>query len=409
MSRTRNYVWALAVITFMAFWSSARGAVLSEQAAKQPTGTDLAFSIFQTKCTGCHGNPSVPRAPSPAAIRAMTPERIYLALTTGVMKVQGTSLSDADKKRLAHFMTGRPVGSTEEADAKQMPNHCPSNPPLSNTSNSAHWNGWGVDETNSRFQPEKEAGITAADVPKLRLKWAFAFPAGVSSFAQPTVVSGRVFIGSDIGYVYSLDAKTGCVYWSYRTKSSVRTAMNIGAGGSATKYAVYFGDKAGNIYAVDAQSGKELWAKKVDDHFTAQITAAPTLYAGRLYVPVSSFEEIAADSPNYPCCTFRGSVVALDARTGRMLWKTYVMPPAKPTKKNAQGVQLYGPAGASVWNSPTIDVQRHAVYFGTGNAQTCPAASTSDAVMALSMATGKVRWSYQELAGDCPGEGRMRT
>lgn len=404
--RKRTVVLSFAVsILFGAIANWRTGAALAQE-PEPATGTELAFSIFQSKCMQCHGNPRVSRAPSPSAIRAMTPERIYQALTTGVMKVQAESLSDAEKKRLAHFMTGRPLGSVQQGDAKQMPNQCPSNPSLAEASAGPSWNGWGVDERNSRFQSAGEAGLTADQVPKLKLKWAFGFPGGVSSFAQPTVVSGRVFLGSDIGYVYSLDAETGCVYWSYRTKGSVRTAISLGPNRSAAaKYAIYFGDKAANVYALDAQSGQELWVKKVDDHLTAQITAAPTLYAGQLYVGVSSFEEIGADSPDYPCCTFRGSVVALDARSGTKLWKTYVMTQSRPTKKNSKGVQLYGPAGASVWNSPTVDVKRRALYFGTGNSQTCPAAKTSDAVMALSMDTGRVLWSYQELADDCMPNG----
>jgi polyvinyl alcohol dehydrogenase (cytochrome) len=376
--------------------------VCSDAADKSCVGTEYGFSTFQMKCMSCHGNPKVRRAPSPTAIREMSPERIYQALTTGVMKTQGASLSDDEKKTLALFMSGRPLGSMTLGDAKNMPNHCPSNPPLANQALGASWNGWGIDETNSRFQSAKNAGLVVTDIPKLKLKWAFAFPTGVSSFAQPTVVSGRVFVGSDIGYVYSLDAKTGCVYWSYATKGSVRNAMSVGpAKHAGAEYAVYFGDAHANVYALDAQSGKELWVKKVENHFTARITAAPTLYAGRLYLGVSSSEEFAAQTPDYPCCTFRGSMVALNAYTGAQVWKTYMVGSPKPRKKNSNGVQLYAPAGVSVWNSPTVDIKRRAVYFGTGDAETCPAADTSDAVMAVSMDTGKRLWAYQAQAGDC--------
>ncbi len=375
-------------------------------AAGQPTGTELGFRTFQSKCMTCHGNPNVERAPSPAAIREMSPERIYAALTDGVMKTQGSTLSDGDKRMLALFMSGRPLGSMQQGDAKGMSGHCESNPPIADPSRSPAWNGWGVDETNGRFQSEKNAALTAADVPKLKLKWAFGFPTGISSFGQPTIVSGRVFVGTDIGYIYSLDAKTGCVYWSYQTKGSVRNAISLGPlkqGPTKTatpKYAVYFGDAHANVYAVDAQTGTELWVKKVDDHFTARITAAPTLYEGRLYLGVSSSEEFSAATPDYPCCTFRGSVVALDANTGERIWKTFVVDEPKPTRKNSKGVQLYAPAGASVWNSPTVDAKRKAIYFGTGDSETEPAAKTSDAIMAVDMNTGKVLWSYQAQEND---------
>jgi polyvinyl alcohol dehydrogenase (cytochrome) len=220
-------------------------------------------------------------------------------------------------------------------------------------------------------------------------------------------------VGSDTAYVYSLDAATGCVYWSFQTKAGVRDAMIVGPiqGHGATKYAVYFGDLHSNVYALDAQTGKMLWTEHVEDHFTSRLTAAPTLYDGRLYVPVSSFEEYSAKSLDYPCCTFQGSVLALDANTGKQIWKTYMLPErAKPTRKNSMGTQLWAPAGVSVWASPTVDVKRHAIYIATGDSETEPAAMTSDAVVALDMNTGKILWSYQAQANDtflvgCRGTG----
>jgi polyvinyl alcohol dehydrogenase (cytochrome) len=367
-------------------------------------GTETGFAVFQTKCMGCHGNPAMKdRAPDPATLRQLSPEKIYEALTTGPMKVQGQSLADDQKRMLAVFMSGRTFGSAEQGDAKSMPNHCEANPPMSSPSGSPEWNGWSPDVTNSRYQSEKGAGLTADQVPHLKLKWAFGYPTGVSAFGQPAVASGRVFVGTDIGYVYSLDAKTGCVYWSYQAKGNVRGGPSVGPvkGHGDTKYAVFFGDAHANVYAVDAQTGQELWTKKVDDHFVARITASPKLYEGNLYVPVSSSEEFAAANLDYPCCTSRGSVVKLNASTGEQAWKTYVIPETpKPTRKNSKGVQQYAPAGASVWNSPTIDEKRHAVYFGTGDSETEPAGKMSDSVMAVDMKSGKVLWYYQAQAGD---------
>ena len=378
------------------------GLMFAQEPNARPSGTEFGFFTFQTKCMTCHGNPKVERAPSPAAIREMTPERIYEALTNGVMKSQGTGMSDAEIRTLALFMSGKPLGAAKAGDAKTMPNVCPANPPLADPNAGPKWNGWGVDAANSRFQTAKDAGLTAADVPKLKLKWAFGYPTGVSAFGQPTVASGRVFAGTDIGYVYSLDAKTGCVYWSFQTKGSVRNAISMGPVKHANaKYAIFFGDAHSNIYAVNAQNGELLWTEQLDKHFTARITAAPTLYDNRLFVPVSSSEEFSASTLDYPCCTFRGSVAAFDASSGKKLWHTYVIAEEpKPTRVNSKGIQLYAPAGASVWNSPTVDPKRKAIYFGTGDSETEPAANTSDSVMALDMNTGKVLWTYQAAAGD---------
>jgi polyvinyl alcohol dehydrogenase (cytochrome) len=374
----------------------------SPQAANLGAGTETGIGTFQTHCMGCHGNPNVPQAPAPDAIRQMPPERIYDALTTGLMKPQGDSLTDDQKKMLATFLSGRPLGSLKEGDAKDMPNQCASNPPLSDPDAGPEWNGWSPDIADSRFQDAKGAGLTADQVPQLKLKWAFGYPTGLSAYGQPTIVSGRVFVGSDIGYVYSLDASTGCVYWSYQAKGAVRPAVSVGPvkGHGATKYAAYFGDAHANVYAVDAQTGAELWVQKVDPHFVARITAAPKVYKDRVYVPVSSSEEFSSSNLDYSCCTGRGSVVALDANTGTQVWKTYVVDTPKPVRKNSKGVQQYAPSGGSIWNSPTIDANRGAVYVGTGDGQTDPAPDTTDAIMALNLKTGKVLWFYQGQAGD---------
>jgi polyvinyl alcohol dehydrogenase (cytochrome) len=382
-----------------------------------PLGTEAGFGVFQQHCTSCHGNPDAPqRAPSPSTLRQLAPEKIYETLASGTMKVQARSLSDEEKRRVAESLSGRPFGSAQSGDAKNMPNHCSGNA-LSSFDPSAGpaWNGWGVDIANTRFQAKP--GLTVDQVPRLKLRWAFGYPNGVTAAGQPTIVAGRVFVGTDIGYVYSLDAATGCVYWSFQAKASVRNAISIGpvTGHEPAKYAAYFGDGKANVYAVDASSGELLWMTHVEDHFTARITGAPTLHDGRLYVPVSSFEEFAAQATDYPCCTFRGSMLALEASTGQQIWKTYVIrEEPKPTRKNSQGMQLFAPAGASVWNSPTVDVERHAIYFGTGDAETEPAVSTSDAIMALDMNTGEVLWTFQGTENDsylvgCPGPGKKRS
>jgi polyvinyl alcohol dehydrogenase (cytochrome) len=366
------------------------------------TGTETGIATFQQRCMVCHGNPNVPQAPSPSAIRQMSPERIYDALTTGVMKPQGESLTDSQRRMLATFLSGRPLGSMQEGDAKNMTNQCASNPPLADPASEPSWNGWSPDVENTRFQPAQAAGLTAEQVPQLKLKWAFGYPTGLSAYNQPTIASGRVFVGTDIGYVYSINAHTGCVYWSYQAQGSVRGSITVApvTGNGATKYAAFFGDAHANAYAIDAQDGHPLWVTKVDDNFITRVTAAPKVYAGRVYVPISSSEEFSASSLDYSCCTARGAIVALDANTGKTIWTTYVVPTPKPTRKNSEGVQQYAPSGGSIWNSPTLDLKLNAIYFGTGDGQNVPVPDTTDAIMALDMTTGKVLWHYQVVAGD---------
>lgn len=366
--------------------------------------------LFQERCGSCHVPAEAARpgdderAPDPATLQRLPPETIYRALTVGAMRVHTEGLDDAVKRELAEYLGGRKLGASESGDASSMPNRCPgSGTPGDSPITGPAWNGWGADLTNGRFQPAPAAGLTADEVPRLRLEWAFAFPGASSVYGQPTVVGGRVFVGVDTGYVYALDARTGCVYWSFHADAGVRTAASVGpiAGQGPARYAVYFGDLRANVYAVDFHTGRLLWKTSVESHPLAVITGAPTLYEGRLYVPVSSREEAAGASLQYPCCTFRGSVVALEASTGRQIWKSYVIAEApKPVRKNSRGTQLWAPAGGAIWSAPTIDPVRRAVYVATGDGYTEPAPETTDAVMAFDLETGRLLWSVQDTEGD---------
>jgi polyvinyl alcohol dehydrogenase (cytochrome) len=264
------------------------------------------------------------------------------------------------------------------------------------------WNGWGNDLANTRFQPAPAARLASTDVTRLKLRWAFGFPKGMTNNAQPTVVSGRVFAAGDNGYIYSLDAKTGCVYWSFQNGSIVRNSPMVGAvsGQGTTRWAVFFGDGHANVFALDAQDGRLLWKTRVDDHVVARITAGVKYFDGRVYVPISGSEEFNSGNKDYPCCTARGGVTALDASTGKEIWKTYLADPPKPWKKPANGAQLYGPATGGVWDSPTIDPIRGALYVGTGDAVTPPESPLTDAVMALELKTGKLLWSHRATEND---------
>ncbi len=387
---------------------AAAGAVSSSERRS----TELGFAVFQQHCVACHGNKAYARAPSPAALRAMSPERIYAALTTGVMKPVGDTLSDQDRRRVAESLAGQLLGSARSGDASEMPNRCRSNPPLRTLAGPA-WNGWGNGPDNWRFQSAREAGLTAESIGRLELKWAFGYPGGTSAYGQPAVVAGRVFVGTDTGYIYSLDARSGCVYWSYRTRAGVRNAMTVGpiVAHGRRSYAVFFGDLKSNAYAIDARTGRRIWVTRVEDNFATRVTAAPALYHGRLYVPISGWEGFSARVLDYPCCTAVGSVSALDANTGRLLWKHYAIAERpRPTHKNSHGVQLWAPAGVPIWNTPTIDPRHHLIYVGTGDASTYPAPATSDAILALDMTTGRLIWSRQIYANDsfivgCAGKG----
>jgi polyvinyl alcohol dehydrogenase (cytochrome) len=259
------------------------------------------------------------------------------------------------------------------------------------------WNGWGVESSNSRYQAKP--GLAPEDVPKLKIKWAIGFPGDARAVGQPAVVGGRVFVGSQGGIVYSLDASTGCIYWSFDAGGIVRTG--IGVVKVSNEWIAYFGDGKGIAHALDAQTGRELWKVKLDDHPLARVTGTPVYLNGRLYFPLASGEELGSSQPKYECCKFRGSLSALDAKTGRVIWKTYTVPDAaKPYKTTADGTMLYGPAGAGLWSAPTIDEKRRRIYAGTGNSYTGIDIHTSDSIVAFDLDTGALLWANQLTPND---------
>jgi polyvinyl alcohol dehydrogenase (cytochrome) len=262
------------------------------------------------------------------------------------------------------------------------------------------WNGWGRDAENSRYQPAP--GLTADEVPKLKVKWAFGY-FGAPADTQPTIMGNRLYVADMAGRVYSLDARSGCIHWAFEAGAGVRAAISLGALPSSRprRIAVYFGDLKAVIHALDAASGAPLWQTRIDEHPMARITGAPILYRDRIYVPVSSGEEGAGLHPDYECCKFRGSVVALDAATGRLIWKRYAIPEVpKAFKKNSAGTTMYGPAGAAIWSTPTIDAKRRLIYVGTGNSYTDLPTGRSDAILALNMDSGAVAWARQLTPND---------
>jgi len=377
---------------------------LGVTATPAPAQTTDGEAVFSSACASCHAQPAPDsRAPNRAVLGQLAPETILTALTTGNMFRQGSALTDAERRAVAGFLAGRPVGT---ASPPSTVGRCTSSPPsLSAADLAAGWNGWGSEVTNTRFQPADRGGLTPPMVPRLKLRWAFGF-AGVSSArSQPSVLGGRVFVASESGDVFALDAKTGCTYWTYHAKAGVRTATSVGpyaAAGDSAGFAVFFADGSANAYAVDVTTGRELWSRRVDDHPYAKSTGSVTVHGGRVYVPTAGVgEEGQGGNAKYECCTFRGSVTALDAATGAVIWKSYtITEEPRPRGRNKDGVPLWGPAGAGVWAAPTVDAQRRAIYVATGNGYAEPKQPTTDAVLALDMDTGRIRWVYQPTPDD---------
>ncbi|HEX3700883.1 MAG TPA: PQQ-binding-like beta-propeller repeat protein [Phenylobacterium sp.] len=349
--------------------------------------------IFQARCAQCH-EPAVGRAPTRAELAGRSPEEVYDALTGGAMKPMAAGLSQAEIYGVTRFLTGK--SPTPDVAAGPDPNPCPTHPALE--PKAPAWTGWGRDLANSRYQPDP--GLKAADLARLKPKWAFAYPGTKNT--EPLVFGGRVYAASLAGKLYSLDAKTGCVHWRYDFPGGARASMSVGRNGKAASgWALYIGDDRMVMRALDAASGKPIWETKVGGHVVGRITGSPALYKDVLYVPLSASEESQGNVGAYPCCTFIGTVVAVDALTGKVKWSRPILDEAPhPTRKNADGTQMYGPAGGALWSAPTIDARRGLLYVASGDSYTEVPHPASDAVVAMELATGKIRWVNQVLSAD---------
>ena len=235
-------------------------------------------------------------------------------------------------------------------------------------------------------------------VPQLRLRWAFGFDGDVSAFAPPTVIDRQIFVGRAAGRVHALRAESGCLQWTFQANGPVRSAI-VAVPGEGTQ-PLLFGDMTGWFYALRAETGTLLWKVQLETHDSTRLTGAPAVHDGIVYVPVASWEETRANDPEYPCCTFRGSLVALRVRVGTLVWKTYMTGVPRVTGKNAHGTPRWGPAGVGIWSAPTVDAKRRVVYVTTGNDYSSPATPHSDAVVALRLADGGIVWSKQMTPGD---------
>ena len=363
------------------------------ETSSQLASATYAESLYQDQCAICHDG-TVPEAPTRETLERMTSTSLIAAMTTGVMAPQSARLSSFDKEILATHL------GAEADDAARRAIDMPRCEGELSFSQKAIWNRWGGDTKNSRFRTPDSTEITAENVDRLKLKWAFGFPNAVRARSQPAATKEAIFTGSQDGTVYALDTETGCVWWTFYAEAEVRVAPSIKPDGEGLPGSLLFTDFNANVYSIDARTGSEIWRTSLKDHPVTTLTGSPTLHHDRLYVPMSSTEVVSAFNPDYECCTFRGGIVALDANTGERHWTFNTVPEPQPTRINDAGTQMYGPSGAPVWSVPTIDEARGLLYFGSGENYTAPANDLSDAIVALSLETGELVWANQTISGD---------
>jgi polyvinyl alcohol dehydrogenase (cytochrome) len=351
-----------------------------------------AESLFKASCGSCHLDNGQSRAPALFHLATMTPRSILASLETGKMQAQGSTISKEDKISIAEFITGRKYSSEDTpltfcndrtAQFKEV-----------------KYAGWGGDLGGTGFISKSVASLTKERVPKLKLKWAFAFDGGTVTRAKPTVIDGHIIFGSQFGEVYCLNMKDGCVKWMFPADAVVRGGIAVSKDIN-NELRVYFADFGGNTFCVRANDGELIWKMSIKSDPNNAITGTPVYFDGLLYVPVTSMEVITASQDTYECCKASGQVVALDAATGSEIWRHRVVSElATERGVNSVGAKRFGPSGAPVWSSPTVDPIRKLLYIGTGENNSNPPTTSSDAIQALDLKTGKLKWNFQATSND---------
>ncbi len=382
-------------VSILAMILSAIPAAAAQNSAPASASAGSAVSgadVYQKRCATCHDQAGS-RAPSRDALQKLSAARILRTLDFGLMMAVAYPLNRAEREAVANFL----VTKAEEAPLPASA-FCSANISILSGPASDTWAGWSPSASNARYQNAERAGLAPGQVRRLKLKWALGFPGDVTAFGAPTIVKGTLFVGSASGAVEAVDAKTGCIHWVFQANGPVRAAILSVPSGSMTS--LVFTDLIGWGYALDAKSGHLLWKKRIDEHEAARLTGSAVALDGVVFIPAASWEETRSLDPQYVCCTFRGSVTALRVRDGSVIWKTYMMDPPRKTGTNSVGAAQWGPSGAPIWSAPTVDAKRGLLYIGTGDNYSVPATSTSDAVMALDLKTGRIVWCQQVLAND---------
>jgi polyvinyl alcohol dehydrogenase (cytochrome) len=402
------------VIVGFAIWSAAAQAADPGPAPNRfrvnpAAGPQAGAAIYERACGGCHDGAGGARAPGFTTLSAMSARAVLAALESGRMRAEGATLSPAERRDVAEWLSGQPLTATTLPESA----YCADRERPLAAAAATDSSGWGGHPEASGFRDARQAGLTVEELPRLELKWAFGFAGASQSRSKPAVSGDRVFVGSPFGELYSLDLDRGCVYWIFPADGAIRGAVLVGAG-PGDRRTVYAVDFRTNAYSVDAASGKLLWKTRTGSHPDASNTGSPVLYEDTLYVPLSSMESATVLDLAYECCHTSGEVVALDARTGAIKWRyRAITEPATQASRSITGAPMVGPSGVPVWSSPTVDPARGRLYIGTGENYSAPATANSDAVVALDLGTGEPIWSHQGTAGDtwnlaCEYPDRMR-
>lgn len=357
-------------------------------------------AVYEQYCAACHDAPEAgSRAAPVATLKTMSAQTLTAALTTGVMKPMGDTLDRRQLRDVVAYLAKpeRPVGTGWIDDAR-----CPDGRRTVDLAARPASIGFGVDADNSRRMSAAQAGLQTGDLANLEVAWAFAMPRTTGLRGNGVVVGSTLFYpAGQANHILALDTRTGCVKWATPTASQVRNSLAYGQLWKGGPMALVGGEASGHLIALDAATGKVLWRADPRHDKTAPLSGSPLIHDGRIIVPISASDVGAAMRATYECCKGHGAVAAVNGRDGKVLWTWHTMEDAKPLgRKTTAGAMAYGPSGAPIWSSPAVDGAKGVVYTATGENTSPPGTKTSDAIIAIDLATGREKWVFQALSND---------
>lgn len=365
--------------------------------AQTPQSVHPGEQIYQTVCAFCHAGGDA-RAASLRTLQSMTAEMLEYTLTEGLMSAQASALTDEQRAAVIDYL------AAERPDNNWISNNICSDQHQSVSLASIKLAGAGVDAAFSRNLSAEQAGLKKADLEQLELAWAIGFPNITGLRSSPVISDNTLFYPAGAtGYLLALDTQTGCIKWSYDAGAALRASAAISEPQDNGQRYLIITDEQARLHALDPASGTLLWqvSGEVDEGVATRLTGAPLPFEDRLYVPVSASGVARGAEAEHECCDGRGAVTALNITSGERLWTYVTMPPAAYTGAvNSAGARLRGPSGAPIWSSPSLDIKRRLLYVTTGENTSLPATDTSNAIIALDIDTGEVRWQFQAIAND---------
>ncbi|MEX1032627.1 MAG: PQQ-binding-like beta-propeller repeat protein [Cellvibrionaceae bacterium] len=368
-------------------------AIVQAQSAADHPGR----AVYEQACASCHDQPEETRSPALSTLQQMRVQALTYAINEGKMQAQAAGLSGQEKLALVEYLAGR-ESTSDDWIAGMM---CSAERRSVDTGAGASVATFGFNKENHRHLSAEQSGLSTADFGDLELAWALGFPGATTMRSQPAVVGSTLFLPvADAAKLFAINIDgEPCLQWVYQSDIPLRSSAAYGKL-SDGRHVVAFSDLGSNTHLVDAKTGQGLWKTHVGLFELSLTTGTPVIHADKVIVPISQYEISVAGNNEHLCCTTHGAVTALNAISGEKIWTAHTMEDAKPIRDRGDGQMIWGPSGAPIWNSPAVDEKRGLIYVGTGEATSEPAHKHTDAILAIDLEDGSIRWSFQATAND---------